>query len=123
NVASPIQQTTEPYDDMYHPNQRSQIQLNDYGKKPFVINIEEATKQNNTFRTAIWTGNHLQVTLMSIGVGDDIGLERHPTTDQFLRIEDGKVSCKWVILKMNSLFKDVFRMTMPSWFLQENGTM
>src|SRR5699024_68360 len=85
-----IQQTTEPYDDMYHPNQRSQIQLNDYGKKPFVINIEEATKQNNTFRTAIWTGNHLQVTLMSIGVGDDIGLERHPTTDQFLRSEVGK---------------------------------
>src|SRR5699024_5051071 len=90
NVASPIQQTTEPYDDMYHPNQRSQNQLNDYGNKYIVINIKEDTKQNNTFRTAIWTGNHLQVTLMSIGVGDDIGLERHPTTDQFLRIEDGQ---------------------------------
>lgn len=90
NVTSPIKHTTEPYDHMQQPNKRSQIQLKDYGKRPFVINIEEATKQNNTFRTAIWTGNHLQVTLMSIGVGENIGLERHPTTDQFLRIEDGQ---------------------------------
>src|SRR5699024_9190416 len=85
-----IKPTIQPNDEIDHHNQRSNIQLNDYGKKPFVINIEEATKQNNTFRTAIWRGNHLQVTLMRIGVGDDIGLERHPTTDQFLRIEDGQ---------------------------------
>lgn len=62
----------------------------DYGKEPFVVNINEATKQNDTFRTAIWTGDYLQVTLMSIGVGDDIGLEIHPNTDQFLRVEDGQ---------------------------------
>lgn len=61
----------------------------DYGKKPFVININQAAKQNNTFRTALWTGNHLQVALMSIDVGDDIGLEVHPDVDQFLRIEEG----------------------------------
>lgn len=63
--------------------------LKDYGPKPFVINIDEATKENNTFRTALWTGKHLQVTLMSIPVGSDIGLEIHPSTDQFLRIEEG----------------------------------
>lgn len=63
--------------------------LKDYGGKPFVINIEEATTRNNTYRTALWTGKHLQVTLMSINVGDDIGLEVHPHTDQFLRIEEG----------------------------------
>ncbi|UTR12682.1 cupin domain-containing protein [Evansella sp. LMS18] len=62
----------------------------DYGSRPFVVNIETATKQNNTFRTALWTGEHLQVTLMSIDVGDDIGLEVHPHLDQFLRIEQGK---------------------------------
>ncbi|NEU32613.1 cupin domain-containing protein [bacterium LRH843] len=62
----------------------------DYGKEPFVVNIEEATERNRTFRTAIWTGNHLQVTLMSIDVGGDIGLEVHPTVDQFLRIEEGQ---------------------------------
>lgn len=62
----------------------------DHGKMPFVINIDEAAKHNKTYRTAIWTGNHLQVTLMSIDVGDDIGLEIHPNTDQFLRIEEGQ---------------------------------
>ncbi len=66
------------------------IMLKDYGTKPFVININEATKQNNTYRTAIWTGTHLQTTLMSIDVGDDIGLEIHPEVDQFLRIEQGQ---------------------------------
>lgn len=63
--------------------------IQDHGGEPFVVNIEEASKQNATFRTALWTGNHLQVTVMSIGVGEDIGLEIHPHTDQFLRIEDG----------------------------------
>lgn len=62
----------------------------DKGKQPFVINIEEAAKQNENFRTAIWTGEHLQVTLMSIGVGEDVGLEVHHGTDQFLRIEEGQ---------------------------------
>lgn len=66
------------------------IRLKDYGLKPFVVNIEQATKQNNTYRTALWTGGNLQVTLMSINVGDDIGLEVHPTTDQFIRIEEGQ---------------------------------
>ncbi|WP_343206437.1 cupin domain-containing protein [Bacillus sp. B15-48] len=65
-------------------------QITDYGTKPFVVNIEQVTKQNNTFRTALWTGTHLQVTLMSINVGEDIGLEVHPTLDQFLRLEQGQ---------------------------------
>ncbi|MDF2036607.1 cupin domain-containing protein [Cytobacillus oceanisediminis] len=64
--------------------------ITDYGPQPFVVDIEEATKQNNTFRTAIWTGQHLQLTLMSINPGEDIGLEIHPELDQFLRIEDGE---------------------------------
>lgn len=66
------------------------VTIRDYGPGPFVIDIEEATKQNNTFRTALWTGEHLQITLMSIPVGEDIGLEIHPHLDQFLRIEDGE---------------------------------
>ncbi len=66
------------------------LDLKDYGPDPFVINIEQATKQNDNFRLALWTGNHLQVTLMSINVGDDIGLEVHPHVDQFLRIEQGQ---------------------------------
>ncbi len=66
------------------------IPLKDYGPNPLALNINEASKQNNTYRTALWTGEHLQVTLMSIDVGDDIGLEVHPDVDQFLRIEQGQ---------------------------------
>lgn len=55
-----------------------------------MIDINKATKQNNTFRTALWTGSHLQVTLMSINVGEEIGAEVHPNLDQFLRIEQGQ---------------------------------
>ncbi|WP_245843859.1 cupin domain-containing protein [Oceanobacillus rekensis] len=77
---------------MYHYGRQSMywLDLQDYGRQSYVVNIEDAAKQNNTFRTALWTGNHLQVTLMSIGVGEDIGLEVHPTTDQFLRVEEGQ---------------------------------
>lgn len=64
--------------------------LKDYGPEPFVIDIEEASKQNRTFRTALWTGEKLQVTLMSIQAGDDIGLEVHEDGDQFIRIERGR---------------------------------
>ncbi|RAS80698.1 cupin domain-containing protein [Priestia endophytica] len=65
-------------------------ELKDYGPNPFVININRATQQNNTYRTALWTGTHLQVTLMSLNVGEDIGLEMHSNLDQFLRIEQGQ---------------------------------
>ncbi len=64
--------------------------LQDQGPKPFVLDIDEATEDNQTFRTAIWTGEHLQVTLMSIPAGSDIGLEVHPKTDQFIRVEEGQ---------------------------------
>lgn len=61
----------------------------DYGANPFIIDIGNATMNNDTFRTALWTGNNLQLTLMSIPVGDEIGLEVHPNDDQFLHIESG----------------------------------
>lgn len=62
----------------------------DFGPNPFVVDITKATLNNDTYRTALWTGNHLQLTLMSIPVGGDIGLEVHPNVDQFLRIEQGQ---------------------------------
>ncbi|GAA0077002.1 cupin domain-containing protein [Clostridium sp. CTA-5] len=68
----------------------NQMILKDYGPQPLVINIDKATKQNNNFRTGLWTGEHFQVTLMSINIGGDIGLEIHPDTDQFIRIEEGQ---------------------------------
>jgi mannose-6-phosphate isomerase-like protein (cupin superfamily) len=64
--------------------------LKDYGADPAVLNIDTHTMSNNNFISALWTGTKLQVTLMAIPVGGQIGLEQHPDTDQFLRIEDGK---------------------------------
>lgn len=65
------------------------LPMGDYGPDPFVTNIDKATRQNRNFRTALWTGRHLQLTLMSIPTGGEIGLEIHPETDQFIRIESG----------------------------------
>lgn len=64
--------------------------VKDFGPNPFVVNIEKATLCNDNFRTALWTGSHLQLTLMSIPVGESVGLEVHPDIDQFLRIEEGQ---------------------------------
>jgi mannose-6-phosphate isomerase-like protein (cupin superfamily) len=72
------------------PHQYPPSAPSEFGPYPFVTDISKATLNNNTFRTALWTGNHLQLTLMSIPPGEDIGLEMHPTVDQMLRIEDGQ---------------------------------
>ena len=69
-------------------------ELTDHGPDPFVINLEQATKRNRNFRTTLWTGEHLQLTLMSIEPGEDIGLEIHPHVDQFLRLEQGQAIVK-----------------------------
>ncbi len=75
---------------MNNMNMNERIMFRDHGPEPYVVDIAEATKMNDTFRTALWTGEHLQLTLMSINVGEDIGLEIHPDVDQFLRIEEGQ---------------------------------
>lgn len=64
-------------------------EIKDLGSEPLIINIDRATKQNKNYRTALWTGTYLQVTLMSLAPGENIGLEIHPDTDQFIRVEDG----------------------------------
>ncbi|EHR35499.1 cupin domain-containing protein [Helcococcus kunzii] len=66
----------------------------DHGKEPYVVNIEDYTIENENFRTTIWTGSQLQVTVMTIQPGDDIGLEIHHGIDQFLRIEEGSGLCQ-----------------------------
>lgn len=66
----------------------------DHGKEKYIVNIEDYTKENENYRTTIWTGEKLQVTLMSIQPGDDIGLEVHKGIDQFLRIEEGTGLCQ-----------------------------
>lgn len=69
------------------------MEIIDNGPNPNTFDIETATKENANYRTVAWTGKYLQVTLMSIPVGKSIGLEVHPETDQFLRIDAGKGTC------------------------------
>ncbi len=65
------------------------MDLTDYGTQPYVVDIEELTKQNDKFRVAKWTGANLQMTVMAIQPNGEVGLEVHSTHDQFLRVEDG----------------------------------
>ncbi len=64
--------------------------LADLGPRPTSFDIEAATTENTNYRTVAWSGAHLQVTLMSIPVGESIGLEMHHDTDQFLRLDAGR---------------------------------
>jgi mannose-6-phosphate isomerase-like protein (cupin superfamily) len=64
--------------------------FSDEGPSPFVIDIEEATLANDNYRTTLWTGEQLQMTVMHIEPGHDIGLEVHPDRDQFIRVEAGR---------------------------------
>ena len=69
--------------------EKENTSIGDYGKKPFAVNIDRYTRINKNFRTALWTGEQMQLTLMSIPVGGEIGLEKHDELDQFIKIEEG----------------------------------
>jgi mannose-6-phosphate isomerase-like protein (cupin superfamily) len=63
--------------------------MQDSGPRPFVTDIERATLGNDAFRATLWTGTHLQLTVMCLQVGKEVGLEVHHDRDQFLRVEEG----------------------------------
>ena len=75
---------------MHKPNCGRHPEIRDYGGEPMIFNIQHAACMNENFRTTLWTGRDLQLTLMSIPVGGDIGVEMHPDVDQFIRIESGR---------------------------------
>ena len=75
-------------------NFRCNAVITDKGNKPYVANIEQMGVRNTNFRTAIWTGEHLQMTLMSIAPCGEIGSEIHQNTDQMIRVEQGKAIVK-----------------------------
>ena len=58
-------------------------------KKGFVDNIEKLTEENDLFRRVLYTGHNLQLVLMAIQPGEEIGEEVHDDRDQFFRIEAG----------------------------------
>ena len=64
----------------------------DKGPEPVVMNIGQVTLANENYRTTLWTGENLQLTVMAIQPGHEIGLEAHDDHDQFLRIEEGEAT-------------------------------
>ena len=61
----------------------------DYGPNPFVTNIDWDTKQNEYYRQALWTAEHLQVMLISLPPGQRSDVEINDT-DQFINIVEGQ---------------------------------
>ncbi len=66
----------------------------DHGPNPYVVNIEQTAIQNQNFRTTVWTGCHLQMTVMCIPPCGEIGLEVHQNTDQLIIVEQGTAVVK-----------------------------
>jgi mannose-6-phosphate isomerase-like protein (cupin superfamily) len=58
--------------------------------KGFIGDIEELTDSNSSFRRVVYTGKQLQLVLMSLRPGEEIGEETHRDRDQFFRIEKGR---------------------------------
>lgn len=71
---------------MFHDMEESYNRLKDYGPEPYVTDVACAAMKNTFYRRALWTGSKLQMTLMQIDAGDDIGLEVHPDVDQFIMV-------------------------------------
>ena len=59
-------------------------------KKGYIANIEALTVGNQDFRRVLYTGKHMQLVVMTIRPGEDIGEEVHESIDQFFRIEKGE---------------------------------
>ena len=75
---------------MGHRSCNGHPEIRDYGGEPFLFNLHHAAVMNENFRTTLWTGRDLQLTLMSIPVCGEIGVEMHSDVDQLIRIESGR---------------------------------
>ena len=78
----------------------------------YVDDIEKITEENSNFREVVYTGNNLQLVIMSLKPGEDIGEEVHDKVDQFFRIEEGKG--KVVMDGEETEFQDGFAIVVPS---------
>lgn len=62
---------------------------NEHGGEVYILNVSKSAYKNESFRESVWTGNYLQMTLMSIPCSCDVGVEIHNDTDQYIRVEYG----------------------------------
>jgi len=81
-------------------------------KKGFKSNIESDTIENDNFRKVLYTGHNLQLVLMSLKGGEEIGEETHKDNDQFFRFESGDGKC--IINDTEYLVKDGDSVIIPA---------
>lgn len=81
-------------------------------KKGYIGNIEEETLGNEYFRKVIFTGPQSQLVVMAIKPGEEIGMEKHVATDQFIRIESGEA--KIILDGEEHVAKDDFAIVIPA---------
>lgn len=95
------------YNSNYHNpnNYRSNTISTDLGPTPSTINLTKRTLENPNYRTTLWTGNNLQLTLMSIPQKESVGLEVHPNIDQFIKLEEGNALVELGTSKNDLSFK------------------
>jgi mannose-6-phosphate isomerase-like protein (cupin superfamily) len=65
----------------------------DNKKKGLFLDLEEATFENYDFRSVLYTGKYLQLDIMSLESGEDIGWKKYARTDQLLYVESGSGTC------------------------------
>lgn len=72
--------------------------------KGFVDDIEELTENNSDFRRVLYTAKKMQLVVMTLNPGEDIGKEVHKDIDQFFRLEEGKgeISIDGTVSKIKS---------------------
>lgn len=58
--------------------------------KGFIGDIEEQTEANRDFRRVLFTGPRMQLVVMALQAGEELGEEVHVSTDQYFRVEEGK---------------------------------
>lgn len=80
--------------------------------KGYIANIENATKENNNFRKVLYTAKLSQLVVMSLKSMEDIGMEVHGDTDQFIRIEQGEG--KAILDGVETVITDDFAIVIPA---------
>lgn len=75
-------------------------------------NIETLTQHNTFFRRVLFTAKHMQLVVMSLAPNEEIGLETHSDTDQFIRVESGEGKCR--IGTVEHVLKDGVAVVIPA---------
>jgi mannose-6-phosphate isomerase-like protein (cupin superfamily) len=92
----------------------------DMGPAPTQFSLPSAAQENRAFRHTLWTGEHLQLTVMYLAPGEDIGTEMHANVDQLLRVEEGHALLRYGSCR--SAIRDVGYMRRGDVFLVPAGT-